>query len=351
MVPEPIFMGLPDIPPFDESAAQAASERLARLAKPPGSLGRLETLAIQLAGMQAKKLPKTKRRTLLLMVADHGVTASGVSPYPAVVTQQMVHHFLAGGACANVLASRFALDFVVVDVGVAGEITVPQRPAAQFVNCKVRRGTHNMLRSDAMSRCDAVAAIEAGRRVAAAVIDSGADVIAVGEMGIGNTTASTAILCALLGADPNKVTGPGTGLTPTGVAKKAEVVREALARRRPDRGDPLDVLAKVGGLEIGALAGCMIEAASRRCPVLLDGLVTGAAALLAVGLRPGVANYLIASHCSKEPGHPHMLAHLGCEPLLDLEMRLGEGSGAALAMSLLDAAVAVLSEMATLSDT
>ncbi len=343
-------MRLPQLPPLDKAAMSAARQRLDQLTKPPGSLGRLEALAIQLAGMQAKSLPSTSRKALVLMAGDHGVTAEGVSPYPSVVTQQMIHNFLDGGACANVLAKRFGLDLYVADIGVNGDILVPNQPAAKFLNCKVRRGTENLARSHAMSREDAMAAVEAGRSVARTVLETGVDVIALGEMGIGNTTPSTAILCAILEANPHEVTGPGTGLDAAGVARKAQVVQAALARYTPDPQDPLDVLAKVGGLEIGGLAGCIIEAASRRCPVVIDGLITAAAALLAVGLVPGAVDYLVASHCSKDPGHRRILAHLGLQPLLDLEMRLGEGSGAALAMGILDASTAVLREMATFSD-
>lgn len=341
---------IPLIPEPDEVAAVAAKNRWDQLTKPIGSLGQLELLGLRLAAMQGSELPTTDRKTIILAAGDHGVTVEGISAYPSIVTQQMIANFLRGGACINALARQGGIDLVVADVGVDGAIDVPAKVAARFIECKVGRGTRNMAIHHAMGREDAINSIEAGRNVARGVISKGADVIGVGDMGVGNTTASTAILCSMLGLDPHAVTGPGTGLTEHALIRKAEVVKSAVDLHRPDPKDPIDVLAKVGGFEIGALAGCMIEAALKRCPVVLDGLITGAAALIAHGLAPGIREFLIAAHCSFEPGHRHILTHLGLTPLLDLELRLGEGSGAAMAMGLLDAVTAVMRSTSTFSE-
>lgn len=343
------------LPPIDEAAQGAASRRLDRLTKPKGSLGKLERLAVRLAGMQGSPLPASEPGALVVLAADHGVAHEGVSPYPQAVTAQMVANFLTGGAAANVLARRHGLQLYVADVGVAEDVVTQARAAGVcFVNdvvaCKVSRGTRNMAHVPALGRRDAQAALDVGARIADVVIEQGARVIALGEMGIANTTSSTAMACAFLGLEPERVTGRGTGLDDAGVSHKAAVIRGALARHRPDPQDPVDVLSKVGGVEIAALAGCMLQAAARRRPVVLDGLITSAAALAAAGIQPGVLDYLIASHTSAEPAHPFVLEHLGLDPLLDLELRLGEGSGAALAMGILGAATALVREMATFED-
>lgn len=336
-----------DIPPLDARAMQLARERLGRLTKPPGSLGRLEDLAVQLAGIMGDSRPRSGRKVIFVFAGDHGVVREGVSAYPQVVTAQMVANFLRGGAAINVLARRAGADIVVADFGIAARELLPQQG---FVDCSLRRGTGNILCEDAMTREEAIGAFLAGYDLAAAEIARGARMVGLGEMGIGNTTASSAMVAAFLNCPPAEVVGPGTGLDADGVRRKAAVVERALRARSPDVDDPVDVAAKVGGLEIAGLAGVAIAAASRRVPVLVDGFITGAAALLAARLAPGVVPYLIASHCSAEPGHRVVLQALGLQPLIDLGLRLGEGTGAALAMPIVEASLALLNEMATFEE-
>jgi nicotinate-nucleotide--dimethylbenzimidazole phosphoribosyltransferase len=338
------------IGPLDETAMAAAAARLDRLTKPPGSLGRLETLAIQLAGITGLDLPPIDRPAAVVFAGDHGVTARGVSAYPTDVTAQMVANFVGGGAAINVLARLAGAQVVVVDVGVAGPIpTVPggSRDGARLIAMRVASGTRDMTEEPAMTPKEAMTAIEAGRSVAMELIGGGVDVLAVGEMGIGNTTAASAVAAALTGRQPAEMTGRGTGLDDLAVQHKVAVIERALADRRPDPADPLDVLATVGGLEIGALIGAILAATESRIPVVLDGFITGTAALVAAIIAPGVAARVIASHVSTEPGHRIVLERLGLRPLLDLELRLGEGSGAALALPLIRAAGAILAEMST----
>lgn len=327
---------------LDQAAMAAAAQRLDSLTKPPGSLGRLEKLVVQLAGITGATLPEVHPATVLVFAGDHGVTAEGVSAYPAEVTPQMVLNFLNGGAAINALARNAGAAVRVVDVGVAVPVSHPGLRVA-----KVRPGTANMARGPAMSRAEAEQALAAGVEAARAEIAAGARCLALGEMGIGNTTPSAAILAAFSGRSPAEVCGRGTGLDDEGVQRKVLAVQKALAVNRPDPADPVGVLAKVGGLEIGALAGAMLAAAAERVPVVIDGFIVGAAALVACRIEPRTAAYLIASHCSVEPGHRLILELLGLKPLMDLDLRLGEGSGAALALPLLQAACRVMREMAT----
>ncbi|GIW13185.1 MAG: nicotinate-nucleotide--dimethylbenzimidazole phosphoribosyltransferase [Tepidiforma sp.] len=333
------------IPEFDQAAARAAAERLDRLTKPQGSLGRLEELAIRLAGMTGNARCRFERRTVVVMAADHGVTEEAVSAYPPEVTVQMVANFVAGGAGINVLARRAGAQVVVVDMGVRGPAA-----ASGVLDRRLGSGTRNMLREPAMTRAQAEAAIATGRELAGQLAAGGTELLLTGEMGIGNTTAASAVTAALTGRPPAEVTGRGTGLDDAALAHKVSVVERALALHRPEPGDPVGVLAAVGGFELGGLAGLVIGAAERRIPVVLDGFITGAAALLAAALAPSCRAYLIASHRSVEPGHGAILAVLGLEPLLDLGLRLGEGTGAALALQLIDAALAVRDEMATFDE-
>jgi nicotinate-nucleotide--dimethylbenzimidazole phosphoribosyltransferase len=339
---------IPEIPPLDEEAAQAARERQASLTKPLGSLGRLEEISIQLAAITGKARPTVERKAVIVMAGDHGVTAEGVSAYPAEVTPQMVLNFLHGGAAINVLARQAGARVVVVDMGVAGDIEVDDRPG--FERRKVARGTRNMARGPAMTREQAEQAVAAGLEVVAAQIEQGLDLVATGDMGIGNTTASAAIAAVLTGHPVREVTGRGTGVDDAGLARKVKVIEQALEVNQPDPNDALDVLSKVGGLEIGGLAGVIIGAASRRVPVVVDGFISAAAALIAAGLAPAVKPYMIAAHQSVEIGHRLVLAHLGLKPLLDLELRLGEGTGAALAFHLVEAAAGTLNGMATFAE-
>ncbi len=334
------------IGPLDGAAMEAARARQRELTKPEGSLGRLEDLAVQLAGIGGSARPRIAHPAIITMAGDHGVARQGVSAYPPEVTPQMVANFLSGGAAINVLARHAGARVVVVDMGVAAAL--PAHPG--LLDRKIAPGTADMSEGPAMTRAQAVQALEAGIAVAQDQIGQGVDLIGTGDMGIGNTTASSAIVAVLSGRPPAEVTGRGTGVDDAGLAHKIAVIERALALNRPDPADPLDVLAKVGGLEIGALAGAMLGAAARRVPVLVDGFISGAAALLVCRLAPAAQPYLIAAHRSVERGHRVVLELLGMEPLLDLGMRLGEGTGAALGVSLCAAACKILDEMATFEE-
>ena len=333
-----------DIPAFDQAAAEAAQHRLDRLTKPQGSLGRLEELAVRLAGMTGNPRCRFERRTVVVMAADHGVTEEAVSAFPQEVTAQMVANFAAGGAGINVLARQARAQVVVVDMGVR------TRSATGVLDRRLGPGTRNMTREPAMSRAQAEAAVAAGRELAGQLAAGGTSIVLTGEMGIGNTTAASAVTAALTGRSAAEVTGRGTGLDHGALAHKIAVVERALALHRPDPADPIGVLSAVGGFEIAGLAGLVLGAAERRIPVILDGFITGSAALAACAIAPAAREYLIASHRSVEPGHRIILEALGLEPLLDLGLRLGEGTGAALALQLVDAAVAIRDEMAEFAE-
>lgn len=349
------------IPPLDTASMAAASAHLDRLTKPPGSLGRLEDLAIQLAGIRGRLVTAIDHPAVVVFAADHGVTAQGVSAYPPEVTAQMVANFAAGGAAINVLARMAGARLVVVDIGVAGDAAPAGEPSgdgpvaaggaggpgARLVRARVASGTRDMTITSAMTRDEALAAIDVGRRVVVELVAGGLDLLAVGEMGIGNTTAASAIVAALTGRPPVEVTGRGTGVDDPGLGRKVRAIEAALALHRPDPADPLGVLGAVGGLEIAGLVGAILAAAAARVPVVLDGFITGAAGLLAAALAPNLAGRQIASHRSVEPGHAIVLDRLRLEPLLDLRLRLGEGSGAALAIPLLVSAARICGEMAT----
>lgn len=330
------------ISPLDSAAIVAAEEHLDRLTKPPGSLGKLERLAVKLAGITGEVRPAFPQRTVVVMAADHGVCEEGVSAFPAEVTPQMVLNFLAGGAAVNVLARQAAADVICVDVGVNAELSHPG-----LVQRKVRYGTANMAKGPAMSREEAEAAILTGADLVEEAASRGVRLFVTGEMGIGNTTASAAIMSGLTGVPPHGSVGRGTGLNDERLRHKIAVVEQALALNRPDAKDPLDVLAKVGGLEIAGLTGVILGAAAQRCPVVIDGFISSVAALIALRLAPEAAGYMIASHVSQEQGHRQLLKELGLEPMLELEMRLGEGTGGVLALHLVDAACRVMAEMAT----
>ena len=332
---------------LDTSAMTATSARLDSLTKPPGSLGRLEDLAIQLAGITGDPVASYGRRAIVIAAADHGVVAQGVSAYPAAVTPQMVANFLAGGAAINVLARHAGATVTVVDAGVAGDVPVVGSGAAALIRAPIVRGTADMTTGAAMPRDAALRSVVLGLEVVSALERDGAQLVGIGEMGIGNTTAASAITSVMTGLPPERVTGRGTGIDDAAHARKIDVVARALARNGPDPDDPVGVLAAVGGPEIGVLVGVMLGAAGTRIPIVLDGFITGAAALLASGLAPGVAARAIAGHRSVEPGHAVVLERLGLRQLLELDLRLGEGTGAALAMSLVDAAVAIRDGMAT----
>jgi nicotinate-nucleotide--dimethylbenzimidazole phosphoribosyltransferase len=347
---DPLEALIERIGPLDPEAMATTARRLDRLTKPPGSLGRLETLAIEVAGIWGEPVTSIRRPVIAVFAGDHGITRQGVSPYPQEVTAQMVANFAAGGAAINVLSRAAGADLVVVDVGVAGVVPLPQVTVARVVSARVAAGTRDFSLEPAMTMAETFAAIEVGRRIAAEAIASDCDLLGVGEMGIGNTTAASAVVAVLLGRPAADVTGRGTGLDDAGVHRKAAIIDAALALHQPDSRRPVDVLATVGGLEIAALVGAILEAADRRVPVVLDGFITGAAALVASRLAPDLPSRLIASHRSAEPGHRIVLDALGLEPVLDLGLRLGEGSGAALAIPVISAALRVLGEMATFED-
>lgn len=335
------------VPPIDERARQLARARQDSLTKPAGSLGRLETLSIDLAGMTGRMDPPLKDRVVFTLAADHGVTAEGVSAYPREVTAQMVLNFLAGGAAINVIAGLTQARVVVADLGVDSDL--PSHPRLRAL--KVRRGTDNITRGPAMSVEEGQQAVEHGRQLVRDEIELGLDIALTGDMGIGNTTASAALICALGHLDPEDVVGRGTGVDDDGLERKRDAVRKALeVNAERIRQGPLEALAAVGGLEIAGLAGVIIEAASRRRPVLIDGFISSAAALTAARIAPETIGYMIASHLSQELGHAAALLQLGIRPLLDLDLRLGEGTGAALALPLLDAAVRILNDMATFGE-
>jgi nicotinate-nucleotide--dimethylbenzimidazole phosphoribosyltransferase len=327
----------------DEAAGREARDVLDRLTKPPGSLGRLEELAWRLAEITGQCPPRLKRPVIFTLAADHGVVAEGVSAYPQVVTAQMVENFLRGGAAVNVLARQVGADVVVADLGVVGPIA--SHPGLRTI--KIAAGTRNMTAGPAMTRDEAVAAIEVGIALVEIERASGLDLAGAGEMGIGNTTAASAMTAALTGADVEAVTGAGTGVDVEGRRRKLQAIRRALEVNRPDPADALDVLAKVGGFEIAGLVGVALAAAAHRVPVVIDGFIASVAALAAVRIKPAARFALLASHRSAEPGHRHVLEALGLAPYLDLGLRLGEGTGAALCIGLVRSAVAVLTEMAT----
>jgi len=337
---------LPPIPPLNRDSEAAARARQDTLTKPPGSLGRLESLAAQLAAITGQPIPTVARKAVIVMAGDHGVAASGVSAYPSAVTPQMVLNFVRGGAAVNVLARHAGARVVVVDVGVAADFDA--HPG--LLKRKIALGTQNLILGPAMTRAQAEAALQVGLDTVATEIDQGLDLVATGDMGIGNTTPSAAIVAAITGAPVAQVTGRGTGVDDAGLARKVAAIEQALSVNQPDPADALDVLTKVGGLEIAGLAGVMLGAAARRVPVVVDGFISGAAALIAAGLAPAVTGYLIPAHRSVEIGHRVLLAHLGLEPLFDLDLRLGEGTGAVLAFHLIEAAARLHAEMATFAE-
>lgn len=340
------MLSLPIIPQPDQNIAQLTWQRQKRLTKPTGSLGRLEDLSVQIASIQGTATPDVSRKAVVVMAGDHGVNVEGVSAYPADVTRQMVLNFLAGGAAINVLARQAGARVCVVDMGVAADFPADTR----VINAKVDYGTRNLAKGPAMTRQQAELCVTRGMEVANQEIDRGLDLIATGDMGIGNTTPSSAIAAVFTGEAVEKVTGRGTGVDDRGLAVKIAVIKEAIRVNQPDRNDPLDVLAKVGGFEIGGLAGLIIGAASRSVPIVVDGFISTAAALLAVELAPDVRPYLIAAHRSVEIGQRAMLDKIGVEPLMDFNLRLGEGTGATLAFHVIEASVRLLNEMATFED-
>ena len=334
------------IKPLDQTAMQEAHARQDTLTKPQGSLGRLEELSIQLAGIMGKPIPAIKDKVIITMAGDHGVVAEGVSAYPQEVTPEMVLNFLAGGAAINVLARHIGARVVVVDMGVASDIPAYEK----LIVKKIAYGTANIAKGPAMTREQAVESILSGVEIVEAEIGRGLDIVGTGDMGIGNTTPSAAIACALMKQHPKEIAGRGTGVDDEGLKRKINTIERALEVNQPNAKDGLDVLAKVGGFEIGGLAGVMLGAAAHHKPVMVDGFISTAAALIAVSIAPQCRDYLISAHRSKEHGHGLMLDWLNLKPLFDLDLRLGEGTGAALGISLAEAACKILAEMATFGE-
>lgn len=345
-LPSPLRDLIAAIPPISQSARDAAAKRQDQLTKPQGSLGRLEELSIRLAGMTANPRPRFASPAVIVGAGDHGICAEGVSAFPSEVTPQMVANFLAGGAAINVLSRQAGASVIVVDFGVAADLS----DTPGLVHARIAAGTQNFARGMAMTREQALEAILAGAEVVTSAARQSLDLVAVGEMGIGNTTPASALTTAFTGQPVAKVTGRGTGISDAALAHKIDVIERALALHQLDAEDPLGVLAAVGGFEIAGLAGVMLAAAARRIPVVLDGFITGSAALVAARLAPAVVDYIVASHVSVELGHRVILDNLGLVPLFNLDLRLGEGSGAALALPMVRAAAAILDEMATFDE-
>ena len=334
------------IKPLDEKAMGEARTRQNLLTKPEGSLGRLEDLSIQIAGIRRQAIPEINHKAVITMAGDHGVVAEGVGNWPQEVTAQMVDNFLIGGAGINVMAKQAGTRNIIVDIGVATEM----KPNPNLISRKVAPGTRNIATGPAMTSEQAVKAVETGIEIVNDETAHGLDIVGTGDMGIGNTTASSAVCVVITGRKPSEVTGRGTGISDEQLKHKTEIVEKALSVNRPDSSQPLDVLAKVGGLEIGGLTGVILGSAAQGIPVVIDGFISGAAALIAVSLAPQVKDYMIASHVSAEAGHRVLLEYLKLDPLLDFGMRLGEGTGAALGIMLCETATRVLSEMATFAE-
>ena len=336
-------MNLPQIPAIDTRSAKDAQARLDSLTKPVGSLGRLEELVVQLAGITGNPVPDMSKKAVVVMAADHGVASTGVSAYPQDVTRQMVLNFLSGGAAINVLARHAGATVKIVDMGVCGQMG----DHADLITRKIRQGTSNMAEGPAMTATEAETAIQTGIEIANDLASKGFQMVATGDMGIGNTTPSSAIASVFTGLSVAKVTGRGTGVDAAGLKGKIKIIETALKVNKPDAGNALDVLSKVGGFEIAGLAGLIIGCASNRIPVMIDGFISGAAALVAWKLAPETKKYMIASHMSVECGHCAILDTIGLKPLFNLNLRLGEGTGAVLAFGLVDASLKILTEMAT----
>lgn len=340
---------LKEIFPQDSLSREAAEARLNNLTMPHWALGEVMDLAVDLAGMQATVTPQTQRKAIITMAGDHGVVAEGISKFPAEVTVQMIHNFIRGGAGINAFARQVGADVLFVDMGVNADLNFLVKEN-KILNKKVGLGTDNIAKGPAMSRAMAVRALESGIDIAKSLAGK-YDIVGTGEMGIGNTTPSAAIAAICTGKPVDVVTGRGTGLNDEQLAHKIAVVQKALDINNPKKNDGVDILAKVGGFEIGGLAGLILGCASTRTPVVIDGFITTAAAMIAAKIEPFVRDYLIFAHRSVEPGHKFMQEALGCRrPLLDLNFRLGEGTGAALAMNIIDAARGVLTEVATFEE-
>jgi len=328
---------------LNEQLLKDAQQRLDNLTKPLGSLGRLEELAKQVVGITGNAKPQLKNKVIFTFAGDHGVTAEGVSAYPKEVTAQMVCNFLNEGAGINVLAKHAGARVIVADLGVCSDLKLNPK----LVIKKIGYGTKNMAIGPAMTKGEAEKAIEAGIDIFENEFKNGIDIVGIGEMGIGNTTSASAITATFTGKPIADITGKGTGIDEKGLENKIRIIKKALEINKPDRSDAIDVLSKVGGFEIAGLCGVVLAAAARKIPVVIDGFISASAALLAYHIEPKVKDYLIASHRSVESGHRIILEHIGLKPILDLDLRLGEGTGAALAIPIIEASIKILTQMAT----
>ncbi|MDY0041326.1 MAG: nicotinate-nucleotide--dimethylbenzimidazole phosphoribosyltransferase [Desulforhabdus sp.] len=336
------------IEPVRRDWIEKAQARTAQLAMPPRALGRLHEISERICGMLQTLEPTVSPRAFLVMAGDHGVVADGVSAFPQEVTGEMVKNFLRGGAGINVLARAVNAEVIVVDMGIIPDIeSASGAMGEKFRVCKVARGTANIVKGPAMSRQQATEAILSGFRLASELFAAGTGMMGTGDMGIGNTTSSSAIGAVLTGRPVEQMVGRGTGVDDGTLIRKRDIIEQAVDVNRPDPKDGLDVMAKVGGFEIGGIAGTVLAAAYHRRPVVIDGFISTAGALIAHALCPQVVDYIFAGHCSEEAGHCRMLEHLGLEPILDLRMRLGEGTGAALAMGIIEGAVRIFNEVLT----
>lgn len=348
---------LKKIKAVDRHWHEIAQRHLDNLTKPLGSLGRLEEFARRLVAITENKSPVLDKKVIFTFAGDHGITEEGVSAYPKEVTQQMVFNFLRGGAGINVLARHAGAEVVVVDIGVDHDFGNPPSPpftkvgmGGLFVSMKVISGTKNFTKSPAMTRDEAIRCLEVGIELANGYAKKGYKIFGTGEMGIGNTTPSSAIAAVLTGKSVSEVTGRGTGITEESLKRKIMVIERGIEFNNPNPSDPIDVLSKVGGAEIGGIAGLVLGAASNRIPVVIDGFISTAGALIAYCIEPTVRDYMFAAHNSVEIGHKAMLDKMGLKPILDLDLRLGEGTGAALAMLIIEAGLRIYKEMATFSE-
>jgi len=339
------------IHPLNPTMLEKARARTARLVMPPRALGRLHAVGEQLCGIQRTLRPQVREKAILVMAGDHGIVAEGISAFPQAVTGAMIRTFLAGGAGINAIARQVGAEVWVADMGIIPDLdAVRLKNGSRLLVRKVGPGTANFACGPAMASEQAYKAVLTGFELASSLISKGVDLLGTGDMGIGNTTSSAAIGAVMTGKSIADMVGPGTGIDDAGILRKREAIRRGMDLNRPDPSDSLDVLAKVGGFEIGGIAGVMLAGAYHRKPVVVDGFISTAGALIAHGLSPAAADYMFAGHCSEEPGHRHMLAHLKLSPILDLGMRLGEGTGAALAMSVIEAAVRVMTEVMTFEE-
>jgi len=339
------------IQPVEKIWIQKAQERTAQLVMPTRALGRLHEISEKLCGIRQTLEPSINQKTILVMAGDHGVVAEGVSAYPQEVTPAMVRTFLGGGAGINAISRQVGADVWVVDMGVCADLETTGLKGVDRLRVeKVGRGTANFVKGPAMSRVQAQRALLIGFDQATRIIEQGTDLLGTGDMGIGNTTPAAAVGTVLTGASLAEMVGRGTGVDDAGLARKREVVRSGIEINRPDRKDGLDILSKVGGFEIGGIAGAILAGAFHRRAVVIDGFISTAGALIADALCPTVKDYLFAGHCSAEPGHHVMLKHLGLDPILDLGMRLGEGTGAALAMGVIESAARMFREVMTFEE-